>query len=125
MAPVTRCQSFKVRRWLHGTSAFITYLLWRQRIKRFKIDTILFGFFVFSGFFLLFLVAEHLVNFYWSNFGLLTLMASYFTLQWLISSYFNRKEPCKNHPNINPNLRLSGTIMSVIAGAILVYSYYW
>ena len=124
IAPANRNRSFKVRRWLHGTSAFITSLLWRQRSKRSKISAILFGFFVFFDFFLYFLVAADSVNFVWFNLGWLMLMGSYLTLQWLISFYFERKEPYKNHPNISPNLRLGGIIIGVIAGALLLYSTY-
>jgi hypothetical protein len=123
MAPVNRSQSFKIKRWLHGTSAFITSLLWRQRSKRFKIGAILFGSFVLINFFLVFLVTNNSVNFFWFNFAWLTLMLSYNTLQLLISYYFKRKEPYKNHPIISPNLRLGSIIIGVIGGAILVCSY--
>ena len=124
IAPLNSSTSFKVRRWLHGTSAFIMSLLWRQRSKRSKIGAMLFGSFVLFDFFLYFLVASKVINFFWFNFGLLILMVSYFSLQWLISFYFKGKEPYKNKPNISPNLRLGGIISSGIAGAILVYSYY-
>ncbi len=124
IAPVNRNLSFKMRRWLHGISAFITSLLWRQRNKRFKIGAILLGFFVFFDFFMYFLVATNSVNFVWFNLGLLIINGSYLTLQWLVSFYFDRKEPYKNHPNINPNLRLAGIIIGVTAGALLLYSTY-
>lgn len=80
---------------------------------------------VFVSFFMSFLVTT-LVSFYWIPFGLFILPIIYFTLHWLISLHFKRKEPYKKHPyeNLNPNLRLGGTIIGVIAGAILVYSYY-
>jgi hypothetical protein len=124
IAPVNRNLNFKMRRWLHGTLAFITSLLWRQRSKRFKIGAILLGFFVFFDFFMYFLVETNSVNFVWFNLGLLIINGSYLTLQWLVSFYFGRKEPYKNHPNINPNLRLAGIIICVTAGALLLYSTY-
>ncbi len=123
MASVNRNRSFKVRTWLHGFSAFITSL-WNQRSLKFKMGTLLFGFFVFIEFFLYFLVLNNLVNQYWFNLGGVTLLVSYLTLNWVISHYLKRKEPYKNHPNISPNLKLGGIIIGVIAGAVLVYSTY-
>jgi hypothetical protein len=89
-------------------------------------QAVLFGVFVFFNFSFYFLVTSKLINFYWYDFGLLMLPISYFTLQWVISLYFKRKEPYQNHPseNMNPNLRLGGTIICVIAIAVLVYSTY-
>ncbi len=126
IAPVNISTSFKVRKWLHGFSAFITSLLWRQRSKRFKIEAVLYGVFIFLNFLIYFLVTSNIVSFYLFDFGLVILLFSYLALWWGISYFFKRKQPYKNHPteNMNPYLRLGGTVTCVIAIAVLVYSTY-
>jgi hypothetical protein len=125
IGPVNRSRSFKARRWLHGTSAFIR-ALWCQRSLRTKIGAVLLGVVIFLNFFLYFLITNNLVSRYLYNFGLTILPISYFALQWVVSLYFRRKEPFKNLPseNMNPTLRLGGTIICVIAVAVMAYSTY-
>lgn len=115
--------SFKTKRWLHGSSAFIS-ALWRQRSRKFKLDAIFFG--VFLIILLLPLVTTDLVNFHLYDFGVWIFLISYFLLRWSVSFYFERKTLRNNHSSeeMSTKLRLGGTIVCVFAFALWVYSRY-
>ncbi len=114
--------SFRIKRFLYAASAFMKALFWGQRTQRFKVGAALFGGFVFFNFLLLFLVLNKSINYVWSSWGGSLLLVGYFTVQWLFSRYFNKKEPSKSQPYISPHLRLAGLVLIAGAGAIFLFS---
>ena len=122
LAPVNNNLSFKVRRWLHGTSAFITALLWRQRSRRFKMQSMLYGFFIFSSLLLLVLFTNKMVSYYWVNFGQLLLFLGFFSLSWVIDLYLKKRET-QNQPRQNFT-KAGGTIVCLAGVGVLIYSTY-
>jgi hypothetical protein len=126
IAPVNRNRSFKVRRWLHGASAFISSLMGQISLKT-KILVITFGIGIFSTWLLYYLTINDFIDGFvllWAgrivpNAFLILIIAFY------SYDYFKNREYRKNYPseNRNPILRLWGTIIAVIGGAILTISY--
>ncbi len=121
IVPVNRSLSFRVRRWLYGSSAFLKALLWCQRSRKFKTLAVAMGVFVLSEFLFL-LVASNLLNSYWFEIGSLTLLWGYLGLQLGLIRYFEGKEPRKNQPveSMKPNQKLWSTIIIVIGAAMMI-----
>ncbi len=124
--PKQKSLSFKTRRWLHGTSAFISSLMSQISLKT-KLLIIAFGLGIFTTWLLYFLTISNFISdliFFWAGkvvpSALMILIIAFYSYD-----YFNKRTYRKNHPivNVNPNLRLMGMIIGGIAGAILVSSY--
>jgi hypothetical protein len=127
MASFNRNRSFKVRRWLHGASAFISSLMSQISLKT-KLLTLAFGFGIFSTWLLYYLT----INDFIGGFGLLWVGRIFPSALFIlvIASYaydfFKNRAYRKNHPSesISSILRLWGTIIGVIGGAIVTVSYF-
>jgi CDP-diglyceride synthetase len=124
---VNRDRSFKVRRWLHGASAFISSLMGQISLKT-KLLVLAFGFGIFSTWLLYYLTINDFIDGFvllWAGRVVpsalfILVIASY------ASDYFKNRAYRKNHPSesISPILRLWGTIIGVIGGAIVTVSYF-
>lgn len=117
IAPINRSSSFKVRRWLHGTSAFISSLLGQISLIT-KILVLAFGIGIFTIGFLYFLTINNLISGFvnlWVgrivDVSVLLLVVVYYSYD-----YFKNKLSHKNHlsESINPNLKLWGNIATII-----------
>jgi hypothetical protein len=127
MASVDRNRSFKVRRWLHGTSAFTSSLMGQISLRT-KLIVLAFGFGIFSTWLLYYLA----INDFISNFTLFwvgrIVLSAFFIL--IITSYaydyFKNRVYRKNHPSesISPLLRQWGTIIGVTGGVIVTVAYF-
>jgi CDP-diglyceride synthetase len=127
MASINRNRSFKVRRWLHGASAF-TYSLMSQISLKTKLLTLAFGLAIFSTWLLYYLTINDFIGAFVLNWTGRIVPSALFIL--IIASYaydyFKNRAYRKSHPSENrsPILRLSGTIIGVIGGAIVTISYF-
>ena len=127
MASVNRSRSFKVRRWLHGTSAFISSLMGQISLRT-KLLVLAFGFGIFSTWLLYYLA----INDFIGNFALLLagrIVPNAFFILIIASyayDYFKNRAYRKNYPSksISPILRQWGTIIGVTGGAIVTVSYF-
>ncbi len=118
---------FKTRTWLHGASAFISSLMGQISLKT-KILVLVFGLGIFTTLLLYYLTINDFIGdfvLFWTgkivpNAFLILIIATY------SYDYFKKRAYRKNHPgqNISPILRLCGTIIGVIGGAILAISYF-
>ncbi len=126
IVPVDRSLSFKVRRWLHGTSAFISSLIGQINLRT-KILMLAFGIGIFTIWFLYSLTMNNLISGFALLWGgrLVDYSVFLFVVVYYSYDYFKKRASHKNllSENINPNLRLGGIIIGVIGGAILVCSY--
>jgi hypothetical protein len=120
-ATVSRKRSFKVRRWLHGTAAFILSLL-RQSKKLVLIIAILIGnSLIFPLLNYLSIETNNFVVFFWAEqiamFGLVLLMIVV-TYQYFFKKKAASSETLKQNKvrqSMKPNLGLWGAIVEMIA----------
>ena len=127
MTRVNRSLRFKVGRWFHGTSAFVSSLLGQISLRT-KITVLALGIVVFSDWLLYFLTVRNFVSDSVLHWGAKISLYSCLLLAavGIPYDYFRRRKYLKNHPseNINPSLILGGTIAWGISVAILGYSMY-
>ena len=118
--------SFKVRRWLHGASAFISSLM-RQISLRTKVLAVISGVAISSEWLLYHLIKNDLIGDFvlqWTARiflpAVLILIMAFYTYD-----YFRNRKYRKSHPseNISPFLRLGGIIIELIGAAILAITY--
>ena len=132
IAPVNRSSSFKVRRWLHGISAFTLSLLGQISLRT-KVKLLAFGIGIFTIELLYFLTIRNFVSGFVNLWGGRMAEFSFFLL--IVGDYFyyyfKNKASHKNHlsESINPNLRLWGNIATVIGflmgfSAIILINFY-
>jgi hypothetical protein len=126
LGPINRSQSFKVRRWLHGTSAFISSLMGQLSLKT-KILVITLAVGIFLPCLLYNLTINHFINGFVLHWAAMIVPNAFLilTIAFYSYDYFKKRKYRKSHlsENRSPILRLWGTIIGVTGGAIIAISY--
>jgi hypothetical protein len=118
---------FKIRRWLHGTSAFLSSLM-SQISLRTKLLVLAFGFGIFSSWLLYYFTINDFIGGFVLDWAARVVPSVLFL--FIIASYAygysKNRAYRKSHSseNISPNLRVWGTIFGVTGGVILTISYF-
>jgi hypothetical protein len=124
MASVNRNRSFKVRRWLHGTSAFISSLMGQISLKT-KLLWLAVGFGIFSTWLLYYLTINDFIGGFALHWAGMIVPNAFLILIIALYAYdfFKNRPYRKSHPSISPILKFWGTIIGLIGGAVLAISY--